>query len=204
MLQKEERGWELEIHWIWWEGSEELWMSVVGGGGAVPMSVETKMLHRKVLAPVLLKVKGAQSRPTLCDPMDYTGPELSRPEHWSGGSLSFLRGIFPTQGLNSGLLHCRQILYQLSHKGSPKILEWVAYPFSRGSSWPRNQSGVSCITGRFFTNWAIREALSLRSPQWCWWRNAHGGQLHQCLLVTADSLISESKSSPCSHSSQLN
>ena len=35
-------------------------------------------------------------------------------------SLSLLQGIFPTQGLNPGLLHCRQILYQLSHKGSPK------------------------------------------------------------------------------------
>ena len=44
------------------------------------------------------------------------------------GSLSLLQGIFLTQGLNSGLLHCRQILYQLSHKGSPRILEWVAYP----------------------------------------------------------------------------
>ena len=35
------------------------------------------------------------------------------------GSLSLLQGIFPTQGLNLGLTHCRQILYQLSHKGSP-------------------------------------------------------------------------------------
>ena len=34
------------------------------------------------------------------------------------GSLSLLQGIFPTQGSNPGLLHCRQILYQLSHKGS--------------------------------------------------------------------------------------
>ena len=39
------------------------------------------------------------------------------------GSLSLLQGIFPTQGLNPGLPHCRQILYQLSHKGSPRILE---------------------------------------------------------------------------------
>ena len=54
------------------------------------------------------------------------------------GSLSLLQGIFPTQGLNPGFLHCRQILYQLSHKGSPRIPEWVTYPFSRGSSWPRN------------------------------------------------------------------
>ena len=44
------------------------------------------------------------------------------------GSLSLLQGIFPTQGSKPGLLHCRWILYQLSHKGSPRILEWVAYP----------------------------------------------------------------------------
>ena len=59
------------------------------------------------------------------------------------GSLSLLQGIFPTQGSNPGLPHCRQILYQLSHKGSLRILEWIAYPFSRGSSWPRNHTGVS-------------------------------------------------------------
>ena len=52
------------------------------------------------------------------------------------GRLSFLQGIFPTQGSNSGLLYCRQILYQLSQKGSPRILEWVAYPFSSGSFNP--------------------------------------------------------------------
>ena len=41
---------------------------------------------------------------------------------------------------------------------SPRILEWVAYPFAWGSSQPRNQTGVSCIAGRFFTSWATREA----------------------------------------------
>ena len=77
------------------------------------------------------------------------------------GSLSLFQGIFPTQGSNPGLPHCRWILYQLSHKGSPRILEWVAYPFSKGSSWPRNRTGVSCITGIFFTNWAsyFREVI---------------------------------------------
>ena len=73
------------------------------------------------------------------------------------GSLSLLQGIFPTQGLKPGLLYFRQILYQLSHQGSPRILEWVAYPFSKGSSQPRNQTRVSCIAGRFFTSWATRE-----------------------------------------------
>ena len=38
-----------------------------------------------------------------------------------------------------------------------RILEWVAYPFSRGSSWPRNWTRVSCTAGRFFTSWATRE-----------------------------------------------
>ena len=43
-----------------------------------------------------------------------------------------------------------------------RILEWVASPFSRGSSWPRVRIWVSCIAGRFFTDWAIREACK------CW------------------------------------
>ena len=73
-------------------------------------------------------------------------------------SLSLLQGIFPTQGSNPGLLYCRQIFYQLSHKGSPGILEWVAYSFSSRSSQPRNQTEVSCIACGFFTNCAIREA----------------------------------------------
>ena len=68
------------------------------------------------------------------------------PGHNTGaGSSSLLQGIFPTQGSNPGLPHCRQILYQLSPQGSPRILEWVAYPFSSRSSWPRNQTGVSSI-----------------------------------------------------------
>ena len=42
------------------------------------------------------------------------------------------RGIFPTQGSNPGLLHCRQILYHLSHQGSPRILEWEPIPSPGG------------------------------------------------------------------------
>ena len=83
-------------------------MAVVGGGVAVPVSVETKM----VLAPILLKVKGAQSCPTLCNPMDYTVHEILQ----------------------------------------ARILEWVAIPFSRGSSQPKDQAQVSHIAGRFFTS----------------------------------------------------
>ena len=70
------------------------------------------------------------------------------------GSLSLLQGTFPIQGSNPGLLYCRWILYQLNHKGSPRILEWVTYPFSRGSSQPRNRTRVYCIAGGFSTSWA--------------------------------------------------
>ena len=85
------------------------------------------------------------------------------------GSLFFLQGILPSQGSNPGIPHCRQILYQLSHKGSPRILEWIAYPFSSRSSQSMNQTRVSCFAGRFLTNCAIRESLNifidLYSPQ---------------------------------------
>ena len=75
------------------------------------------------------------------------------------GSRSPLQGIFPTKGSNPGLPHCRQILYQLSHQRSPRILEWVAYPVSSGSSRPRNGTSNSFIAGRFFTRWDTGEAL---------------------------------------------
>ena len=68
------------------------------------------------------------------------------------GCHALLQGIFPTQGLNPGLPHCRQILYHLSHQGSPRMLEWVANPFSSRSLQPGNRTGVSCIAGRFFTS----------------------------------------------------
>ena len=107
--------------------------------------------------------KSLQSCPTLCYPMDCRPPRLLCPQDSPGkntgvGCHALLQGICPTQGSNPGLPHCRRILYFLSRQGSPWILEWVAYPFSRGSSWSRNQAGVSCIAGRFFTSWATREA----------------------------------------------
>ena len=74
-------------------------------------------------------------------------------------SLYLLQGIFPTQGSNTGLLHCRRILYQLSCKGSPRILKWVAFPFFKGSSRPRNWTRVSCIAGRFLYQLSYQGSL---------------------------------------------
>ena len=73
-------------------------------------------------------------------------------------------GDLPDPGSNPGLPHFGWIVYRLSHQGSPRILEWVAYPFSRGSSPPSSQSVVSCIAGGFFTSRATREAPILHTP----------------------------------------
>ena len=115
---------------------------------------------KEELKGLLMKVR-SESLSVMSDslrPHGLYSPWNSPGQNTGVGSPSLLQGISPTQESNWGLLHCRQILYQLSHKGSPRILEWIAYPFSSRSSLPRNWTGVSCITGGFFTNWAIREA----------------------------------------------
>ena len=68
------------------------------------------------------------------------------------GSCSLFQGIFPSQWSNPGLPHCRRILHQLRHQGSPGTLEWGSCPFSRISSWPRTWTRVFCRIGEFFTN----------------------------------------------------
>ena len=65
------------------------------------------------------------------------------------------------------------------------ILKWVASPFSRGSSWSRDQSWVSCIAGRFFTIWATREVCSNIISHY--YRSAHGVS-HQVLVALLDIL----------------
>ena len=87
-----------------------------------------------------------------CDPHGLYSPWNSPGQNTAVSSLSLLQKIFQTQESNPGLSHCRRICYQLSHKGSPRILEWLAYPFSSRSSRRRNQTGVSCVAGGFFTN----------------------------------------------------
>ena len=97
---------------------------------------------------------------TLCDPMDYSPPGSSVHGDSLGkktgvGCYSLLQGIFLTQGSNPGLPYYRRILLLLR---SPRILSWVVYPFSRGTSRPGNQTGFSCNVRGFFTNWATQEA----------------------------------------------
>ena len=83
-----------------------------------------------------VKVLVTQSCLTLCNSMDYSPPSSSPGKN---GSYSFLQGVFQTQGSNQGLLHCRQILYCLSHKGRhlsrlPVISRGWWFPYLLSSS----------------------------------------------------------------------
>ena len=73
--------------------------------------------------------------PALCDPWTV-GHQVLCPWHFPGmntrvGCHFLLQGIFPTQGSNPGLLHCRQTLYQLSHQGSPSRWRWILFVVMR-------------------------------------------------------------------------
>ena len=103
--------------------------------------------------------------------------EFPRPEYWS--ELPFpSSGNLSDPGIEPDLSHCRQILHVYMYESESvsvvsdplwphgmvlgilqaRILEWVAFPFCRGSSQPRDQTQVSCISDWFFTSWTAREA----------------------------------------------
>ena len=114
------------------------------------------LLHCRQILPTELQGKPkSESRSVVSDSLRPRGlySPWDSPGHSTGeGSLSLLQEIFPTQGSNPGLPHCRRILSHLSHEGSPRIPKWVAYPFSRRSSQCRDRTQVSCIAGGFYTS----------------------------------------------------
>ena len=109
-----------------------------------------------------MKVKVAHSCMTLCDtsPWNFLGQKTGVK------AFPFSRGSSqPKDRTQVSCIAGGFFFYLLSHNGSPRVLEWVTYPLSRGSSNP----GIACIAGRFFTNWAIRKALwksKLRLKTW--------------------------------------
>ena len=93
-----------------------------------------------------------------------------------------------------------------------RILEWVAFPFSRGSSQPRDQTQVSCIAGGFFTSWVIREqtlplqfhkggTVRRKRPRvgletLCFLMCFNMRYCHPCYVVVYRSVVSDSFASP--------
>ena len=95
--------------------------------------------------------------------MDFSGKNTGVSCH------AHLQGIFPTQGKNPGLPYRRRSLYCLSHQGSPRILEWVAYPFSRDLPNPGIKPGSPALQA---------DSLPAELPDFIWKVNrAKGGGL---------------------------
>ena len=87
-------------------------------------------LQADSLATELLVFSESESHLVLLDslwPHGLYSPWNSPGQNTGVDSLSLLQGIFPTQGLNPGLPHCRLILYQLSHKGSLLVFRVASY-----------------------------------------------------------------------------
>ena len=77
--------------------------------------------------------------------LEWVAVPFPTPDQNTGvGSRCLLQGIFPTQGLNPGLPHCRQILYQLSHQGSPELPRAPTYSVYCWGCW--NTAGALGIT----------------------------------------------------------
>ena len=95
-----------------------------------PTSVLTVPLLSSAYSHMKVKVKLLSRFLPFATPWTIQPVEFSRPEYWSGQPFCS-PGDRTNLGIKPRSLHCRQILYQLSHKGSPRILEWVAYLFSR-------------------------------------------------------------------------
>ena len=110
-------------------------------------------------------------------PHGLYSPQNSPGQNTGVGSHSLLQGIFPAQGSNPGLSHCRWILYQLSHQGNPRILEWVASPSPGDLPNPGVEPGSPALQGdslptgypgshgrRYYTiYWILHEAVSMLS-----------------------------------------
>ena len=126
---KKSQGWALS-EWTGWISLQSKGLSRVFSNTTVQkhqfFSAQLSYPYVTTVGLIIVKVKKVkvtQSCPALCDPMDYTVHGILQTRILEWVALFLLQGIFPTQGLNPDLPHCRQILYQLSYQGSPIIIK---------------------------------------------------------------------------------
>ena len=111
------------------------------------MNADRRVLKWKMLNRVRL----------VATPWTLQSVEFSRPGCCSGQPFPS-PGDPPNPGIKPRSPTLQVDALPAEPQGSPRILEWVAYPFSSASPWPRNWARISCLAGGFFTNWAVREA----------------------------------------------
>ena len=108
------------------------------------------------------KVKVTHSCPALCDPVDYTVHGILQARILEWVASPFSRESSQPRDWTQ-VSHMQVSSLPAEPQGQARNIG--TYPFSSGSSQLRNPTGVSCIAGRFFTNWAIRETLNWRTPK---------------------------------------
>ena len=112
-----------------------------------------------VLICIFLEASERESHSVMSNSLQPYGlysPWGSPGQTTSAGSLSLLQGIFPTQGSNPGLLHCRQILHRVSHQGSPEASETAHFHIS----WPFGYSPLRTFKPLPIFCWVIKTILS--------------------------------------------
>ena len=138
--------------------------------------IRFSLLGRKAVTNLCVRLV-TQSCPTLCNPMDCSPPGSSvhgdSPGKRTGvDGHALLQGIFPTQGLNPGLPHCRRILYQLGHQGSPRQhIKKQRHHFTYKG--PSSQAMVFPAVMYGCESWIIKKAECQRTDAfelWCWRR----------------------------------
>ena len=104
-------------------------------------SVDVKIFSERLLESSVSQNERV-SHSVVSDPMDCVARQaprsmgFSRPKYWSG-SHSLFQGIFPIQGWNLGLLHCREILYHLKHQG--RLFPYKLLTIYKGEKIPLQQ-----------------------------------------------------------------
>ena len=144
--QNESDSWSVTSDSLWPHGLYSPWNSLgwnTGVGGLFP-------------SPGDLPNPGIEPRSPALQADSLPAEPQGKPENTEVGSLSLLQGIFPTQESNWGLLHCRQILYQLSYEGSPNTFKSIVFQVNIKSisslSFQQKNSNFMCEAFFFLYN----------------------------------------------------
>ena len=173
--------------WMWELDHKENWMPKNWCFWTLVLekTVESPWAARRSNQSILKKINPEYSRPTLCNPMDYTAYGILQARILEWVTFPYSRVFSQPRDLNPGLPHCRRILCQLSHKGSPKILKCVVYHFSGDLPNPGIEPGsLELQVNSLTTELSGKEGLMLKlNCQYFWHLMQRANSLEKTLTL---------------------